>query len=322
MTFLSILCALLLEQLRPLRADNAVYAGIKSLAARMEASFNAGQAHHGRIAWFALMGILLVPTIIIYWLCMKISPVLGLAWNILVVYLTLGFRHYSHYFTSIQLALNAGDDVTARGLLADWTGMDTSGMDVGDISRIAVEQALIATHRNVFGVFFWFLMPFGPAGAILYRVSEFVARAWNEPDHMKNEQFGQFAARAFYWIDWIPARLTAIAFAIVGNFEDAIYAWRNFAGRWQDEAVGIIMSAGGGAMGVRLGTPSQVAASPVPAEAVMIDGVDIEPEDAEIEQPGGEPTVRTLQSTVGLVWRSLLLWMLLLLLLSLAAWIG
>jgi hypothetical protein len=29
------------------------------------------------------------------------------AWNVLIVYLTLGFRHYSHYFTSIQLALNA-----------------------------------------------------------------------------------------------------------------------------------------------------------------------------------------------------------------------
>ena len=321
MTFLSILCALLIEQLRPLRADNAVYAGISSLAARMEGAFNAGQAHHGRIAWFILMAIELVPTVAIYWACMKINPVVALAWNILAVYLTLGFRHYSHYFTSIQLALNAGDDVTARGLLADWTGQDTSAMEVGEISRIAVEQALIATHRNVFGVFFWFLLPFGPAGAELYRVAEFVSRAWNEPEHLKHEQFGQFAARAFYWIDWIPARLTAIAFAIVGNFEDAIYAWRNFAGRWQDEAVGIILSAGGGAMGVRLGTPAQVAASLETVDAVMVDAVDIEP-DAEVEQPGGESTVRTLQSTVGLVWRSLLLWMLLLLLLSLAAWIG
>ena len=53
-----------------------------------------------------------------------------------------------------------------------------------------------------------------------------------------------------YWprsIDWIPARLTASAFAVVGNFEDAIYAWRNFANRWEDEAAGIILAAGGGA---------------------------------------------------------------------------
>ena len=38
--------------------------------------------------------------------------------------------------------------------------------------------------------------------------------------------------------------------------------------------------------------------------------------------PGEEPTIRALQSTVGLVWRALLLWMLLLLLLSVAVWLG
>ena len=41
---------------------------------------------------------------------------------------------------------------------------------------------------------------------------------------MRNEAFGLFAGRAYYWIDWLPVRLTAVAFAVVGNFEDAIYA--------------------------------------------------------------------------------------------------
>jgi adenosylcobinamide-phosphate synthase len=135
---------------------------------------------------------------------------------------------------------------------------------------------------------------------------------------MRNEAFGQFAARAFYWIDWVPARLTAVAFAVVGNFEDAIYAWRNFAHRWQDEAIGIILSAGGGAMGVRLGTPLETAAKVLPADAATVDSSDSEGESV----PGEEPSVRALQSTVGLVWRALLLWMLLLLLLSGAVWLG
>ncbi len=320
MTFFSIFFALLIEQLRPLRADNPVYAAVKALAARMEGWCNTGQVHHGRLAWIALMAILVVPTALIYWLCMKIHPLVALAWNILVVYLTLGFRHYSHYFTSIQLALNAGDDAAAGALLAEWTQRDTSGMDAGEISRIAVEEALITTHRNVFGVFFWFLMPIGPAGAVMYRVAEYVARAWNGPDHMTFEQFGQFAVRAFYWIDWIPARMTAIAFAVVGNFEDAIYAWRNFAGRWQDEAVGIILSAGGGAMGVKLGAPTQVASDMLPPDAAVIDSFTTDADSN--TPPGEESTARALQSTVGLVWRALLLWMLLLLFLSLAAWLG
>jgi adenosylcobinamide-phosphate synthase len=176
----------------------------------------------------------------------------------------------------------------------------------------------VTSHRHVFGVFFWFLMPLGPAGAVLYRVAEYLARAWNEPDHMKNEAFGRFATQAFYWIDWIPARLTAAAFAVVGNFEDAIYAWRNFAGRWQNETTGIILCAGGGAMGVRLGTPAQKAADLLPADAATIDSLGIETDSL----PGEEPTIRALQSTVGLVWRALLLWMLLLLLVSVATWLG
>lgn len=162
-------------------------------------------------------------------------------------------------------------------------------------------------------------MPVGPACAVMYRVAEYLARAWNEPHHMKQEVFGRFAALAFYWIDWIPARFTAAAFAVVGNFEDAVYAWRNFAGRWADQTVGVILSAGGGAMGVRFGTPAESAASGVlPGDAATVDAT---PEVGD-GFPGDPPSPRTLQSTVGLVWRALLLWMLLLLLLPVSGLMG
>jgi len=319
MTFLSILCALLIEQLKPLRADNLIYAEIKAFAMRMEGWFNAGDASNGRMGWILMMGGLMIPTALIYWTFLHLGWIfVAFGWNVLIVYLTLGFRHYSHYFTSIQIALSAGDEASARSLLAEWTRLDTVGMETSEVARIAVEKSLVTTHRNVFGVFFWFLMPLGPAGAVMYRVSEYLARAWNEPDHMRNEAFGQFAARAFYWIDWLPVRLTAVAFAVVGNFEDAVYAWRNFAHRWSDEARGIILAAGGGAMGVRLGTPNENASRVLPPDAATVDS-----SESEVEvMPGEEPNARALQSTVGLVWRALLLWMMLLLLLSGAVFLG
>ncbi len=319
MTILSILCVLLLEQFKPLRADNPVYGWIRLFAARVEHSFNAGQAEHGRMGWLVVMSILVVPTLVIYWLCALVSPLLQLGWSLLVVYLTLGFRHYSHYFTAIQLALSNAELAEARSLLAEWTKQDVRDMDAEEVARLAVENALVTTHRHVFGVFFWLLMPMGPAGAVLYRVAEFLAREWSQSESLKQEAFGKFAARVFYWIDWVPVRLTAVAFAIVGNFEDAIYAWRNFASRWSDETVGIILSAGGGAMGVRLGTPAEYAA----VMPVVDTTIPLAPVLTDIEiLPGEAPSLRALQSTVGLIWRALLLWILLLLLLSVAAWLG
>ena len=318
MTFLSILFALLIEQFRPMRASNPIYAEIKTLALRVERWCNAGHVRHGRFGWLLMVGLLTVPTILIHWLAVSINPLAELAWSLVVAYLTLGFRRYSHFFTSIQIALLSGDEAEARSLLAEWTKQDTAGMEVSDITRIAIEKALLTSHHNVFGVFFWFLLPIGPAGAVLYRIAEYLSRAWNEPENTENQSFGRFASKAFYWIDWIPARLTAIAFAVMGNFEDAVYAWRNFASRWGDEAIGIILSTGGGAMGIRLGNPAEKAINIPSVDIAMLDASGVELESL----PGEEPTLRSFQSTVGLVWRALLLWMLLLLLLSIAVWIG
>ena len=316
MTFLSILFALLIEQLKPLRVDNPIYLQVQNLASKVEGWCNAGKAVHGRTGWWIVVGSLTVPTALIYWLCLYFNPFAALVWNVIIVYLTLGFRRYSHYFTLIQVALSAGDEATARKFLAEWINRDTTDLDATEISRLAVERSLIASHRNVFGVFFWFLMPVGPACAVMYRLAEFLSRAWNEPEHMKNEEFGQYASKVFYWIDWIPARLTAVAFAVVGNFEDAIYSWRNYADRWSDELVGIILSSGGGAIGVRLGEPETKAIIlTADASAVDMDSLELE------SQPGVEASPRSLQSAVGLVWRALLLWMLLLLLLSFSMWL-
>jgi adenosylcobinamide-phosphate synthase len=313
MTLFSILLVLLIEQFKPLRADNPVYAWIRIFAARVERSFNAGQPEHGRMGWLVMLSVLVVPVLLVYWLLALVGPLAQL----LIVYLTLGFRHYSHYFTAIQTALNDSDLTEARRLLAEWTHQDVRDLDAPEIARLSVENALLTTHRHVFGVFFWLLLPIGPAGAVIYRVAEYLARAWNAPE-MKDESFGVFARKAFDLIDWLPARLTAIAFAIVGNFEDAVYAWRNFARRWTNETTGIILAAGGGAMGVRLGTPAEYA-SDIPE--LDVTAYDSSVGDIEI-LPGEEPSARALQSTVGLIWRALLLWILLLLLVSVANWLG
>jgi adenosylcobinamide-phosphate synthase len=108
-----------------------------------------------------------------------------------------------------------------------------------------------------------------------------------------------------------------MSFAIVGNFEDAVYAWRNFATHWENKNTGVLLSAGGGAQGVQLGTPFEQVLS-----VASVDAMALETEDDEMEgQPGEAPSLRFFQSTAALIWRALLLWLLLFLFFTIVAWL-
>lgn len=314
MTFFSVLLALVLEQLRALSPNNPVANLLRFQAETVAHGLDGGKHKHGVLAWLAVVLPWVALTGLVYWLLYKISFVLAFAWNVVIVYFTLGFRQFSHYFTDIHLALNNDDLPRAREILREWTGLDTAEMPVSEVVRHTLIHAVIASQRHVFGVFFWFVLPVGPAGAVLYRIAAYLAQAWAAPagEGERTEAFSTFAQRAFFVIDWVPARLTAMGFAIVGNFEDAIYAWRNHARQWPDSNEGVLLAAGSGALGARLSGPLSEPSS-VDALAVGESGP---------LAVGDDCTPRTLQSAVGLVWRAVILWMLLLLMLTAAVWLS
>ncbi|KAG8150442.1 CobD/CbiB family protein [Burkholderia catarinensis] len=312
MTFFSVLLALIIEQVRALSPNNPVFALFQFHAETVAHGLDAGKQKHGILAWLAVVLPWVLIVALIYFLLYKVSFVLAFVWNVVVVYFTLGFRQFSHYFTDIHLALNNDDVPRAREILHEWTGLDTVDMPVGEIVRHTLIHAVVASHRHVFGVFFWYVLPIGPAGAVLYRISEYLARSWSTPGDDRTAAFSTFAQRAFFVIDWIPARLTALGFAIVGNFEDAIYAWRNHTRQWPDPNDGVLLAAGSGALGARLAGPL---AEPSSLDALAVG-------DSGPLTVGDDCTPRTLQSAVGLVWRAVILWMILLLLLTLAVWVS
>jgi adenosylcobinamide-phosphate synthase len=104
-------------------------------------------------------------------------------WNVAVLYVTLGFRQFSHHFTRIRDALDAGDEFAARQALADWQQVDASEVPRSEVVRHVIEYSVLAAHRHVFGVLFWFsilsALGLGPLGAILYRMAEYLSRAWS-----------------------------------------------------------------------------------------------------------------------------------------------
>jgi cobalamin biosynthesis protein CobD/CbiB len=234
-----------------------------------------------------------------------------------VLYALMGFRRFAHAVSTISAACRENDVVAARRALATWRGGYTADLTSGDIARLATERGLVDAYRQVFAVLFWFTVLPGPAGAVLYRASALLAEAWagaapgdddETPIARAREAFGAPARRLLWLLDWVPVRLTALSFAVVGDFEDAAYCWRTQAGAWAGEdggvPIGIVLASGAGALGMELGG------------AIAI--------------PGREPTLRPtlgtgeaaepemLPSAVGLVWRALVLWLLVILLLTLA----
>lgn len=309
MTFLSILCVLVLEQIRAapaalVRGWLAAYAGF------VERRFNGGDAHHGAAAWS--VGVLL-PFLVVLVLQIALHalhPLTGFLFNVAVLYLVLGFRQFSHFFTDIHMALRTGDLERARHLLAEWRGSGNDRLGPTAIARLAIEQGIVSSHRHVFAPLFWFML-LGPAGALLYRLACDTAQAWRQPALPgQGDDFSRFPAQAFQALDWLPARLTATTFAVVGDFEDAVYCWRTQAGLWAEATTGILLASGAGALGIRLGMP-------------LPDQGDVgEPEVRPELGLGEDVDVEHLQSAVGLVWRALVLCVLLLALLTLASWAG
>jgi len=326
MTLLTLIFAFLIEQLRPLSVHNPVFKAISAIALWLEDTFNAGQRAHGRTAWLLLV----VPTVALAGLIplalAQLHPLLAFVWNVLLLYLTLGFRQFSHHFTNIQLALSAGDLHEARSILARWAQesdreFSADALDAAEIVRHTVRLALIASHRHVFGVLFWAaILPGATAmGAVLYRLADYLNRRWNLPpaaDEHPERDFGAFAQSAFALIDWIPVRLTALGFAIVGNFEDAIYCWRTRAHSWPRHEPAILLASGEGALGVRLRPQAAT-----PATSFGIDPTTDQTTDPEGDWDANPPQLSTLRTAVGLVWRSVVLWLIVLVLVSVGSWI-
>lgn len=305
MILISLLLLFLIEQLRPLPPANAVHLMVARYFDSLAKQFNAGERRQGVMAWLLAVAPWVIGVTLVYYLLGLASALLALAVNVAVLYFLMGFRHFSNGFSKVLEAIRNGDVEAAREALAGWRNRSADELDSAEMVKLAIEDGLIGAHRQVFGVMFWFVVIPGPAGALLYRLSAMLSDRWGQRAGEEYVEFGSFARKVFEILDWIPARLTAITFAIVGDFEDAVYCWRTQSNSWGHPGQGIVLSAGAGALGVRLG------------EAIHENG-------ALVFRPelglGEEADVNHMASGIGLVWRSVLIWMFLIALVTLTTW--
>jgi len=151
MNLLAILLALGLEQWRAFRWRGGVQHAFDRYARFLERRFNAGTEQQGALTALLAVGPPVVLAAAGYWALDALHPLLGLAWNTAILYLLVGFRHFSHAFTAIGEALRAGDAITAHKRLVAWRGAEASAATAEEIPKLAIEQGIEDSYRHVFG---------------------------------------------------------------------------------------------------------------------------------------------------------------------------
>ena len=325
MSFFAILLALVLEQARPLGPRNPVYLLMAQWTDWVARTLDAGVRH---IAWATWSMAVITPAalaLVLHALAeWGVGWFMAVLWNVALLYVTLGFRQFSHHFTTIREALDEGNENQARELLAQWQQVQVGEIARSEIVRHVIEYSVIAAHRHVFGVFFWYavmsIVGLGPVGAVVYRIAEYAQTRWQRPQSdgaFVSDVLMDVSQRAWMAIDWLPARATALGFAIVGSFEDAMDGWRNHAEKFPEDNDGVILAATAGAINIQLGGAAL-------GDAAQEDDplTDDPTRTGSSSTPGRPAEVAHFAQVVGLVWRTVLMWLVLVALLTMANLLG
>lgn len=244
----------------------------------------------GLIAW----ALLILPIVIfLWWLEKEASIQLELILGIVCLAFALGSKSLVQHARAVSQALKDKDMTLARQSVAMIVSRDTSNSDEKAINVATVESVLENGSDAIFAAIFWFVV-FGAPGVVLYRLSNTLDAMWGYRAERFNS-FGWAAARIDDVLNWLPARLTALSYALAGNIASALSSWRTQAKCWHGINPGVVMATGAGALTVKLGGTA------------IYHG-------EKIERPvlgcGSDPQVADIDRAVQLVNKSIVIWLL------------
>lgn len=178
----------------------------------------------------------------------------GWAMDAVILYVALGLRSLGDHAGTLRDTLHVGDLEAARSAVGMMVSRDTKQLDERGVSAAGIESVLENGSDAVFGTLFWFLAA-GAPGVVVYRLVNTLDAMWGYRTE-RLAAFGWAAARLDDALNWIPARLTVLTYALISPapLRALLCAWRQ-GGRTESPNAGRVMAAGAGALGVRLGGP-------------------------------------------------------------------
>lgn len=224
--------------------------GFGKLASRLDRSFALSSVMRNRVTGLFALLLLVIPlTLLSWWLCQLES--IGVFASILLFYLCLGGKSLIEHAQRVYQALNEDDIPAARQAVGQMVSRDTTQMSSEHVSLACVESVLENGNDAIFGTIFWFAL-LGAPGAICYRLVNTLDAMWGYRTE-RYLRFGWAAARLDDLLNFIPARLCALSYAIVGNTKLGVSSWKQQAGAWDSPNAGPVMAAGAGALNLQLG---------------------------------------------------------------------
>jgi adenosylcobinamide-phosphate synthase len=285
-----VLLALILDRWLPDRGGFQIWAWYSDWAESIEQRFNGGLRSQGIYAVVLAIAPITLVIFLATLVLGQIATVLAFLFAVAVLYLCVDLYRLSDVAQTVATALDSGDVEQAAARLKDLTGKDTVETTGAGIAHATVEAVLKQANSLVAAPIFWFLL-LGPLGAMAQRLSAALDRLWAH-HNTRFEEFGWAAARLDDLLCWLPARVMAISYAIMGSFEDALICWRRQAGMWSGLSSGPLLASGLGAL--HLDTCEE-------GEKDAYGNMAID--------PSSLPGAGDVRRAVALVWRVMLFWL-------------
>lgn len=202
----------------------------------------------GTVSWLILVA---PPALLAYWLKSRLPVACGVVLDALALYFALGARALAEHAQAVAEPLSAGRLEAARHRVSYLVSRETASMDEEAAARATVESVLENGNDAIFGALFWCAL-LGAPGVIAFRLANTLDAMWGYRNARFNA-FGWAAARFDDVLNFIPARLTAASYALLGQTRRALRCWRTQASGWSSPNAGPVMAAGAGALGIELG---------------------------------------------------------------------
>ena len=287
----AILFAVALDRFIPDRHGFKPFAWYLDWAESIEQRFNGGSRLHGIAAVLLALVPIVLGIMLARYLLGEIGFVVRFAFDVVVLYVCLDIFRLGNGARVVAEVLEAGDVREADAQLKEIAGKGAADLSEAGVAHATVEAVLKQTNSLIISPLFWFIL-LGPAGAVLQRLACILDKLWGHR-YERFVEFGWAAARFDDVLQWVPARITALSYAIMGSFEEALHCWRRQMGIWSDINSGPLLASGFGAMHMQnCETPEEAADYDVPMAGLSV-----------------IPDAGHVRGAIALVWRVLLFWL-------------